>query len=270
MLNDNVTAIIKAFERPNAVINLYNSIREFYPKLKIIIVDDSKKSMDTSIFDENVEYIHTDFDIGLSAGRNLALSKVKTRYFLLLDDDFVFTENTKLEKMYKILQDTDFQIVGGGVWDFGYKKRCFKGKIFIFKNVFYLFNNLSSNKINGLYKYDYVLNFFMADTELVKRYPWDESLKLGEHEDFFYNLKKYNVNITDLSDKVIVNHFPEHSLEYDEYRKRVIYYKALVCKKYGFNDMTLISLYRLFVKFIKFIVPLKLYNVLLKLKKKIR
>ena len=138
MLNDDVTAIIKAFERPDAVVNLYNSIRKFYPELKIIVIDDSREAMDIAIFDENVEYIHTEFDIGLSAGRNLALSKVKTKYFLLLDDDFLFTNNTKLEKMYELLENSKFDLISGNVYDFGNRKRRFAGSLEVKKDYLYV------------------------------------------------------------------------------------------------------------------------------------
>lgn len=41
---------------------------------------------------------------GWFAGRNLAVSQVTTKYFLWVDDDFVFTENTKIEKMVEVME----------------------------------------------------------------------------------------------------------------------------------------------------------------------
>ena len=38
-------------------------------------------------------------DMGISLGRNLALKMVKTKYFLLVDDDHVFNDKTNLDKV---------------------------------------------------------------------------------------------------------------------------------------------------------------------------
>ena len=41
---------------------------------------------------------------GWFAGRNLAVSQVTTKYFLWVDDDFLFTENTKIEKLVEVME----------------------------------------------------------------------------------------------------------------------------------------------------------------------
>ncbi len=48
---------------------------------------------------------------GWFAGRNLAVSQVTTKYVLWADDDFIFTANTKLEKMVDILEKTSLDLV---------------------------------------------------------------------------------------------------------------------------------------------------------------
>lgn len=42
-LNKNLTAVVKTFERPAVLERLVSSIRRFYPKLHIIVVDDSRE-----------------------------------------------------------------------------------------------------------------------------------------------------------------------------------------------------------------------------------
>jgi len=240
MINNKVTAIIKAFERPQSLINLYHSIRKCYPELKIIIVDDSKDDMDTSIFDNNVEYIRTEFDIGLSAGRNLAVSKVKTPYFVLLDDDFLFSEKTKLEKMLEVLETTDFKIVSGGVCNYGTQFVDFKGLLRIKNGDLQLLNGNFKKHKSGYKVYDYVLNFFMAKTQTVIENKWDDSLKLGEHEDYFFRMKKNKVLITDVSDDIIIEHHPEKASgdkEYRAYRDRVFGYQKQAAEKNGYNSI---------------------------------
>ena len=48
---------------------------------------------------------------GWFAGRNLAISQVTTKYVLWVDDDFIFSANTKLEKMVDILENTTLDLV---------------------------------------------------------------------------------------------------------------------------------------------------------------
>lgn len=76
-----MTFIIHTFKRPDCLSRLLESIKEYYPNTPVIVYDDSE------------------FDRGLSWGRNHLVSQVKTKYFLLLDDDFVFTNETKIERL---------------------------------------------------------------------------------------------------------------------------------------------------------------------------
>jgi glycosyltransferase involved in cell wall biosynthesis len=94
---DNVTIIIKTFERKYKLKQLVESIKLYYPNIRIIIVDDGQEP--ESI--EGTDYIITPFNIGVSLGRNIALSIVRTKYFITLDDDFVFTQYTNLKKWYR-------------------------------------------------------------------------------------------------------------------------------------------------------------------------
>lgn len=48
---------------------------------------------------------------GWFAGRNLAVSQVTTKYLLWVDDDFIFTANTKLEKLVDVLERTTLDLV---------------------------------------------------------------------------------------------------------------------------------------------------------------
>lgn len=48
---------------------------------------------------------------GWFAGRNLAVSQVTTKYVVWVDDDFIFSANTKLERMVEILEKTSLDLV---------------------------------------------------------------------------------------------------------------------------------------------------------------
>ena len=100
--SDKITIIIKTFQRQHLLRQLIESIRNKYPKILIKVADDGHAPSALNI--DNVDYYILPYDIGLSAGRNFLLNKVKTKYFVLLDDDHVFIEKTKLDKMFNILE----------------------------------------------------------------------------------------------------------------------------------------------------------------------
>lgn len=52
------------------------------------------------------------------------MSQVATKYVLWVDDDFIFSENTKLEKMVDILEKTTLDLVRAAVTFFGVSKAC--------------------------------------------------------------------------------------------------------------------------------------------------
>lgn len=54
------------------------------------------------------------FPQGWFAGRNLAVSQVTTKYVLWVDDDFVFTARTRLERLVDVLERTPLDLVGEG------------------------------------------------------------------------------------------------------------------------------------------------------------
>merc|ERR1712176_1464763 len=61
-----------------------------------------------------MKYIIADSpDIGISEGRTMGLEMIKTKYFLLLDDDMVVTDQTNITKLVEILDTTDASLVGG-------------------------------------------------------------------------------------------------------------------------------------------------------------
>ncbi|XP_077862404.1 beta-1,4 N-acetylgalactosaminyltransferase 1-like [Saccoglossus kowalevskii] len=112
---DKVTVITKTFERYDSVDEFVSSIHMFYPNLTIIIADDSE--FPQPIKKDHVKHFIMPFREGSFPGRNLALSQVKTKYVIFLDDDMFFTSRTNLEAMLEKLEDpkADMDIVCGRV-----------------------------------------------------------------------------------------------------------------------------------------------------------
>ncbi|KAI8519222.1 Beta-1,4 N-acetylgalactosaminyltransferase 1 [Branchiostoma belcheri] len=102
-INEKVTIITKTFLRYPSVKLLLQSIHKYYPKMRVVVADDGRPIQDlqgTSLQ-------------GWFGGRNLGVSQVTTPYLLWVDDDFIFTEATKLEVMVDILDNSNLDVVSG-------------------------------------------------------------------------------------------------------------------------------------------------------------
>jgi len=190
-----VTIVIKTFERYQHFSNLLRSIADHYStEVPIVVVDDSirEKKVEAMNLFPNLIYLRTLPDIGLSAGRNLAVDEVSTPFFVLLDDDFQFSKDTGsgIESMIQAVSDDRADLVSGLVqgqpachgglrraWSVGTSKLgvyAQKGEII--------------SEEEDLIHCQYALNFFAARTEVVASVRWHEPVKIGmEHPVFFYD-----------------------------------------------------------------------------------
>lgn len=262
MKANDITIIIKTFERKKSLVKLLKSIRDNYPEMPIIIVDDSKKTYKDYILnrfeDLNINYIVEEYDIGLSKGRNILINRVKTKYFLLCDDDFEFDKRTNIEYAKKTLEKHNLDILGGCVYnrisldsiysllwvlkDISRLRKVIKQEEFIsIYNGKYIVkgNNIKltidKNPLNyqekAVYDTEICSNFFLAKTENIKKMGgWTpELLKVGEHEFFFLKAKKHRIKIM-YSNSFGVRHYPKKSFNYMKFRMKAEKYFKEACR----------------------------------------
>lgn len=240
-MENELTIIIKTFERRQELWNLLKSIRKMNLGQKIIIADDSKINYRDETLnkfsDLNIDYHILPFDVGLAYGRNFLVDKVETEFFLLCDDDFEFDKKVQIEESLKILKGEKLDILGGYVrnyipikrnFDYFLRyiekilrvefKRNFIGNITIEPNEIKI--NYITRQFPEYTKTDICLNFFIARKESIEKIGgWNNKLKLNEHTDFFIKCKKENLKIA-FTNKLAVKHFPNKRGHYFEFRKR--------------------------------------------------
>lgn len=228
-LMKNVTIIVKTFIRPECCVRLIESIRKKYPTITIIIADDGDISPDLSSF-SNVEYLKMPFDSGVSAGRNLLMDNVKTKYYLSVDDDMVFIESTNLEIPYNILEkNVEIDMVGGDV-----NGIIYHGLLEKKDNIMNFYKTKEKKKINGYPIYDIILQFYLVKTEKIIKIKYDPELKTVDHMEFFWRAKDH-LNITYTNEFKIVNKSDKNE-RYDKFRSRDIYLK-LARQKMGIENV---------------------------------
>ncbi|KAI8493707.1 hypothetical protein Bbelb_286280 [Branchiostoma belcheri] len=185
-INKKVTIITKTFLRYPSVRALLNSTREFYPKMRVVVADDSRPVEDLQA--DNVDHYVMPFGAGWFAGRNLALSQVTTAYFLWVDDDYVFTKDTKLENFVEVLDNTNMDLVSGSV---GNRKLMFS-KLSILPGDEHGDCLVQGGGHYGTvpgYPHCYltpkVTNFYMGRTDAVRAVGFDPTYSRYGHTEFF-------------------------------------------------------------------------------------
>ncbi|XP_043392676.1 beta-1,4 N-acetylgalactosaminyltransferase 2 isoform X1 [Chelonia mydas] len=179
-----VTITTKTFLRYHKLRLLIKSIRQYYPDIKIIVADDSE--VPEKIIDENVEHYTMPFGKGWFAGRNLAISQVTTKYYLWVDDDFLFTENTKIEKLLDVLERTNLDMVGGSVngntysFQLLYDQGDDSGCLHLRYGSFHKLEGFPNCVVTSG-----VVNFFLAHTDKSRHVGYDPLLQRVAHSEFF-------------------------------------------------------------------------------------
>lgn len=185
-MND-VTFLIKTFERPDCLQRLVASIKRRYEMARILVVDDSRKPT----FLPGVQTLTLPYDSGISAGRNEGLRHIETPYFVLLDDDYEFMALTKIGLLRQALIRHSLDLVGGSyfrwhesAWEV-FDQRNHLGT----EELIYSVNRYQRGTLSPLVvKCDWTINFFLAKTEKIRSIGgWNERLKVQEHAEFFVN-----------------------------------------------------------------------------------
>ncbi|XP_069346214.1 beta-1,4 N-acetylgalactosaminyltransferase 1 isoform X1 [Eulemur rufifrons] len=208
-----VTIATKTFLRYDRLRTLIASIRRFYPTVTVVIADDSDKP--ERISGPHVEHYLMPFGKGWFAGRNLAVSQVTTKYVLWVDDDFVFTARTRLERLVDVLERTPLDLrelrpnplpvaappgtilplpqVGGAVREISGFATTYRQLLSVEPGAPGLGNCLRQRRgfhhelvgFPGCVVTDGVVNFFLARTDKVREVGFDPRLSRVAHLEFF-------------------------------------------------------------------------------------
>lgn len=218
-----ITVVVKTFERPDALRRLVASVRRFYPRIAVLVVDDSAAPLEP-VPAGITRYLHEPYNsLGAAGGRNYGLRHVETPYVLFCDDDMVFERRTDVGRMLYVLESTPFDIVSC-VWldhdpwtGICRGPRRFEGTLDVEDGVLVHRLGATRGTVDGLPVFDVVHQFFLASRERLGDDPWDAELNLSEHYELFLSLKERGLLCTRLPD-VVVQHRQELPEGYHEIR----------------------------------------------------
>jgi hypothetical protein len=196
----------------------------------------------------NIDMSILPYDSGVSVGRRLLLSQVETEYFVLVDDDNEFSEQSGLQKGLGKLKEKGCDLLGGIYVNYYPLDSLYQILVAIkhphlMKNgiirktetgvytgsiddkddqIEIKFNpkRISNNKTD-CYRTDFSNNFFIARTDVIRAFGgWKhDGLKNGEHMQFFIDAKRAGVYVCS-DESFRINHYPSRNFSYSKFRFR--------------------------------------------------
>lgn len=220
----NVTIIYKSFERQKMAKRLYKNIQSYYPGIRVVIADDSKKPLELK--GENLQVLQLPFNSGLSYGLNRALEKVETPFVIRMDDDELLTPYTGFGRQLNFLREYPFVDLVGVL-------PLSPPKCEPPEQVAEMYYRQPMNdapkrlKIPHMSRIDdrHVVvgkpaNIYIARTERVREIGYDDHIRMLDHDEFFYRAAGNLISVLDHT-AFVFHYHNRFDKEYQKYRENV-------------------------------------------------
>lgn len=194
-----LTAIIRTFERPKALQRLVKSIRRFHPALKVLVADDGIEA--TSC--KQADYFRLPSEKGQAAALNALLARVRTPYFLVLDDRAELHGGSQLTSLLELVASDRLDVAAGSLvgcekklWFFTKRKPVAQHGLLEIAGDRVALLAGSRSQGEGFWWCDLVGNFFVARTDRVRAMGgWDPELRDDAREEFFFRAHRHGIRV---------------------------------------------------------------------------
>jgi hypothetical protein len=194
-----LTAIVRNFERPKALRRLVRSVRRAYPQLRLLVADDSSEPRPV----KGVDCLPLPSDSGRAACQNALLARVRTPYFLLLDNLAELHRNANIEQLLQLIVDDKLDVAAGEII------ACQRRMVFLTRRKpqpEHGLCELSRDQLtltrgvrsvgDGFSWCDLAGNFYVARTSKVRTLGgWDPELRDDEREEFFVRAQRHGLRV---------------------------------------------------------------------------
>ena len=156
-MKNQITVIIVTYQTSKEI--LLRCLNSIDKKIKIIIIENSKKFKDQVIFLKkfrNLKIICTGSNLGYGKGNNLGLRKVKTKYALILNPDSLCEKNFFTNLKGNLKKIKDFHLIG---CTYNNSKNSYPAGYFNNEQNKNFENNFRKNKLATLTKVDWIRGF---------------------------------------------------------------------------------------------------------------
>jgi glycosyltransferase involved in cell wall biosynthesis len=194
-----LTAIVRTFEQPKAVHRLLKSVRRLYPSLRTLVADDGL----TPTTAKQAEIVRLPSNKGLSAAYNSLLARVRTPYFLVLDERAELHRESRLEALLELVATDRLDLAGGSVtacrkkfWFLNSRRALHVQGLFELAGDRLTLLAGSRSQGEGFWWCDFVSNFFLARTDRIRSMGgWDPELHNNPHEEFFLRAHRRGIRV---------------------------------------------------------------------------
>ena len=104
-----LTAIISSANRPKSLRRAIHSLRRRLPELKILVADHGSEPS----VPKQADSVKVPPAVGRASASNALLSRVRTPYFLMVDDCVELTGETLIEPLLELVADDKLDLAGG-------------------------------------------------------------------------------------------------------------------------------------------------------------
>ncbi len=205
---------IKTFLRPAALRRLLESIRQFYPEAQVTIADDGnlREGRDADsvaccqLIDAQPRFrlLPLPFAAGVSAGRNALVAATNRPFLLFLDDDFFFSDATRIDRLFHRLKtEPDLGGIAGNCMDHHHGQRVLRqsgGTLDIVGRTLHHETQAWRDAARGIC--DYIPLFALFRRAVLATVPWQGGL-CGEHFDFLLRLQSSGIRVAKSVDVTI-------------------------------------------------------------------
>jgi hypothetical protein len=206
-----LTAIVHTSERPGSVDRLVKSIGWLYPQLRVLVADDSAKPQPIA----GADSVKVPAGAGVSAARNALLSRVRTPYFLLLEDGMELNRRSGVERLLELVATSKLDIAAGEVVACRRRFGLFTSRKPMSAHGAFEFEadtiritpaapasqavrsaELAASPGPGAFSCDIAHNFFVARVDKVRAVGgWDAQLQVDERVEFFFRACRYGLKV---------------------------------------------------------------------------
>ena len=230
---EKIGIILTTFLRDKLMIKTVKSIINKWQDNYILLIGDQNNNNNYPIeyynklitSKYNIHPYGLETDCGLSYARNYLVKKANNlgiNYCLISADSITFTDIYNFEPVIDFIKSKNnnaivgFNLANRQPFEYDMTIDRELGKFILSKP------NRGVEIVSGIeYKRcDIVKNFFIAPTKLLIDYPWDDRLKLCEHETFFNQLKENNAEVY-YTEQISANYIDDKPEEYKQMRMRL-------------------------------------------------